>query len=55
MAEMAEENGQDGIYAKDECRCDDPFGLFWCHVHNHLANHDGRCLGRCYEAKENEP
>lgn len=41
-------NGQDGIYAEDECRCDDPVGLYWCYLHNHYANHDNNCKGRCY-------
>lgn len=41
-------NGQDGMYVDDECRCDDPFGLYWCYVHGHWANHDGKCSGRCF-------
>jgi hypothetical protein len=42
-------NGQDSIYTGDECRCDDPVGLYWCRVHEHYANHDLNCRGRCYQ------
>ena len=41
-------NGQDGMYTKEECQCDDPMGLLWCAVHDHLADHDGKCRGRCF-------
>jgi hypothetical protein len=41
-------NGQDGIYAKDECCCDDPLALSWCRVHEHSADYDGKCRGRCF-------
>ncbi len=39
-------NGQDGICAEDECRCDDPMGL-------HLA-HEGTCE-EAYPAKPSAP